>query len=194
MWNNTQYNITSAILSQKIISGTNQMPSVISYDIIRSKTQSHTYKNTSYGLQMTLRSINLITDEGGTANGVHTVAIQLHSTENLFVRETLEKLGIVTQIGTVLTLTISALSGLRMVKLGMEHGIDNMITKCCKTTPEDIANRMVIMEERTNDNQMLTRNPLNNRAKKQIILDPVSGKKYIYDPVTKESKWLEEHL
>ena len=69
-----------------------------------------------------------------------------------------------------------------------------MIIKCCFTTPEDIANRMVIMEERVNDNQMLIRNPLNNRPKKQIILDPVSGKKYIYDPVTKESKWLEEHL
>ena len=194
MWNNTQYNITSAILSQKIIAGNNKLPSVISYDIIRSKTQSHTYKNASYGLQMTLRAINLITDDTGTDNGVHTVAIQLYSTENLFVRETLEKLGIVTQIGTVLTLTISALSGLRMVKLGMEHGIDNMIIKCCFTTPEDIANRMVIMEERVNDNQMLIRNPLNNRPKKQIILDPVSGKKYIYDPVTKESKWLEEHL
>ena len=195
MWNKTQYNLSTALYSKDFIAGTLKYPSTIDFDVIRSKINDHIQNTEQFGLQMTLRDNNVVTDNLGAEKGLHFVEIRFFSTENLFVKEVMEKLGIITRIGTVLTLTISALSGLKAAKLSLEHCIDNSIIKCCKRVPNDIARRAVILEEKEQSQlEIYTQNPLEKKPKKQIILDPVTGKSYVYDPNTKTSTWLEETL
>jgi len=193
-WNHSQYNITSVIQSEHPLAGTLEKPTTVDYDVIRSKSMDHIHSEVDYGLQMTVRDTNLITTETGTEYGVHVTALRFFSTETLFVREVESKLGIITRIGTILTLLLSAISGLRVVKLGIEKCIDSCYSKLFESIPGDIARRVDILEERDDpeerSEQMSNhRNPL---CKLETHTDAVTGRKYTYDPISRESTWVSE--
>jgi len=210
-WNNSIDNITVAIQSQIPLIGTTVHPSTIDFDVVRSKTHNSIQRDIDYGLKMTLRATKFITGSGGSIDGTHVVKLRFFSTETLFNMDIVAKLDIVTQIGTVLTLTISALSILRIIKVLLEQCLDKSITRCFTHTPQDIQTRTSILEEITPTKNTLTKNPLTNNTSinntstvgictkrldntRQIIQDEVSGRRYVYNAATKKSTWLEEHL
>ena len=201
MWNGTQYNITSSIISNNIIAGTMKNPSTLDFDVIRSKMHHHIQRNINYGLQMTMRDISLVTNNEGTAFGTHVVAIRFFSTETLFIREIMSKLDVITQIGTVLTLTISVLSVLRVVKLGVEKMIDQLYTTLSSVPPSDIVQRIRILEEQPTgemkriETKRTDPEDIDEVSIDEIILtDEVTGKSYIYNTITRQSVWVEESL
>lgn len=199
-WNHTKYNITNVIKTSEPLAGTMQSPTVIDYDAIRSKNHDHQTNYIDYGLQMTTRNTNFISTETGTEFGTHVTALRFFSTETLFVRETESKLGIITRIGTVLTLTLSAISGLRVAKLNIEKCIDTCYSKIFKKVPKDIHRRVSILEEKSSKNVSMTNMAQKEATKQpdysktQIHTDSVTGKKYTYNPITRKSIWIKEEL
>ena len=134
-----------------------------------------------------------MTTEIGTEYGTHVTTLRFFSTETLFVRESKSKLGLITQIGTVLTLTLSAISGLRVAKLGIEKCIDKCYTKMFRIVPEDIHRRVTILEERNHiENERGQRHETNKKKTDEVEIhtDEVTGRKYTYNPVTRKSVWL----
>ena len=202
VWNGTQYNITSAVISNDILAGTMKNPSTIDFDVVRSKMHHHIHENISYGLQMTTRDISFVTNNEGTAFGTHVVAIRFFSTETLFIREIMSKLDVITQIGTVLTLTISLLSVLRLVKLGAEKTIDKLYTTLYSAPPSDILQRIHILEEVLVPDDIeevpddIEEAPdIEEVSITQITMtDDVTGRQYIYNTITRQSAWVEESL
>ena len=199
MWNGTQFNITSAIVSDRMMTGTLDNPTTVDFDAVRSKMHNHFFNNISYGLQMTPRATNIIADDMGTKSGRHYVVLRFFSTETLFIREILPKLDIITQIGTVLTLTISALSGLRVAKLGIAILIDTLYIKIFTIPPNDITQRLMILEEREGPAVTVVPPDVEQITTEQetiitILTDEVTGKQYTYNSQTRESTWVEESL
>lgn len=193
VWNHSQYNISTVIQPQYPLAGTLEVPSTIDYDVIRSKSHDHQEQEVEYGLQMTTRNKHFMTTEIGTEYGTHVTTLRFFSTETLFVRESKSKLGLITQIGTVLTLTLSAISGLRVAKLGIEKCIDKCYTKMFRIVPEDIHRRVTILEERNHiENERGQRHETNKKKTTEVEIhtDEVTGRKYTYNPVTRKSVWL----
>lgn len=182
-WNDTRTNITRVVQPEQVLAGTKSNPSTVEFDAIRSKL--HMSERIEYGLRLSKRTITLV--QSAETNGQHTVAIQLFSTDTLFQRSVQSKLGLVTRIGTILTLTISAVSVMRMFKLVVGNGIDKCLMKCSKTPPKDVKKRQTILNE-SKTTEMT--NPIDNMA--QILTDEVSGRRYVYDRKTRTSTWLEE--
>ena len=187
-WNNTITNITVPLIPTIPLTGTHEDPTMIDFDVIRSKSISYIQHQKEYGLQMSHRTTQQKNGKDGSPEGYHTVKIRFFSTETLFVREIMAKLSDITRLGTVLTLTISAISGLRMVKLAAEHCIDQTCQKCCKNPPKDVVKRITILEEK--ERQMKTIQKTTKVREGKIYEDQITGQKYNFNPLTKKSTWV----
>ena len=193
-WNNTRTHITVPINGENQLAGTLETPTTIDFDVIRSKSISHIESSKEYGLQISYRDVKKIYTQDGTVNGEHTVKIRLFSTETVFIREILKKLSDITRIGTVLTYTMSVISGFRFIKLGCGHCIDKTCQKCTKDPPKDVKKRVSILEEQTYE---LRKVPVKKigvsmESECKILECHVTGRKYKYNPVTKKSTWIED--
>ena len=113
-----------------------------------------------------------------------------HISDNMFVRKTDAKLELITQIGTILTLMISVVSTLKNFKVGLESCIDNFFLKCVKKPPRDVLKRQSVLEEKKS---LASIEMVNSVASLKICLDEATGKKYIHDPTSGTSIWLEEN-
>ena len=184
VWNNTVKNITQTLYPENPLGGTRSRPSAIEFDVIRSKLQ--TTDNVEYGLRLSKRTIAAV--ESMETSGQHVVSVQFYTADTLFQRTVQTKLEWVTRIGTILTLTISSISAMRVFKLSLGNCIDNCFLKCCKKPPKDVKKRQSILNETKSEIEM--KNPIEYSA--QILTDEVSGRRYIYDRKTRTSMWLEE--
>ena len=189
-WNNTITNITVPLIPTSPMTGTDQNPTWIDFDVIRSKSMSYIQNEKEYGLQMSHRTTQQQHAGDGTETGQHVIKIRFFSTETLFVLELIAKLTDITRIGTVLTLTISAISGLRLVKLTAEHSIDQTCQKCCKNPPSDVVQRVAILEER--DKEMKTIKSSTKVVEGKMYEDQITGRKYNYNPLTRKSTWVKD--
>ena len=189
-WNNTITNITVPLIPTLPLTGTDKDPTMIDFDVIRSKSISYIQNKQEYGLQMSHRTTQQKNGKDGSPEGHHTVQIRFFSTETLFVHELMAKLSDITRLGTVLTLTISAISGLRLVKLSAEHCIDQTCQKCCQNPPKDVVKRVTILEEK--ERQMKTIQKSTKVREGKIYEDQITGQKYNYNPLTKKSTWVKD--
>jgi hypothetical protein len=146
-WNEITTNITQHIQNDEQMIGQPGNPSIIEYDVIRS-VKSQTDMESSYGIQLARRSMILKESEDGSISDSHRVSIYLYSTSDLFTLDISKKLEISTQISTILTYTISALSVLKVIKLILEKTIDKSYLTCAKETPRDIEMRQTVLEEK----------------------------------------------
>jgi len=144
-WNNVLTNITQRIWSEKQMVGQVTDPSIIEYDIIRS-VKRQTDIEPAYGIQLARRSMTL--KDSAKSRSTHRISIYLYSTSDLFTFEISKKLEITTQISTILTYAISALSILKVIKLVLENLIDKCYLSCAKVTPKDIEMRQSVLEEK----------------------------------------------
>ena len=194
VWNNTITNITQVVQPEKVLAGTNSNPSSVEFDVIRSKLQ--TSESVEYGLRLSTRTIALV--QSAETNGQHTMALQFFSTDTLFQRSVQTKIGWVTRIGTILTLTISAITAMRAFKLALGSSIDKCLINCSKTPPKDVLKRQAILDETkpaetvkpAETKSISMSNPMDNAV--QILTDEVSGRRYVYDRKTRTSTWLED--
>ena len=189
-WNNTQTQITVPIFGETPLTGDYLNPTLIDFDVIRSKSQSHIDSSKEYGIQMSYRDSKEVRTFVGTEQGEHTIKVRLFSTETMFILEIIQKLSDLTRIGTVLSLTISAISGLRLIKLSSEHCIDKTCQTCCKDPPKDVRKRISILEERSHE--LKKKKNITKVKEGKIIEDVVTGRKYSYNPVTRKSVWVED--
>jgi len=188
LWNNTITNITQVVQPETLLAGTKSNPSSVEFDVVRSKLQTST--SVEYGLRMSKRSIVLV--QSAETTGQHTMALQFFATDTLFQRTVQTKIGWVTRIGTILTLTISAISAMRVFKLAVGSCIDKCLLNCSETPPKDVQKRQAILDEtkptETKNIEML--NPIDPVA--HILTDAISGRRYVYDKKTRTSTWLDD--
>lgn len=196
VWNHSQINITSVI--EPIDGLSSQTPSTLKYKVFRSLFRTNT--DEEFGLQIVPNQVVL--HESDKATRPHTVEVQLNVVENMFVHSVSYKLGLVTQLGTVLTLTISALSILRIVKLFLETSIDRIYTVFSENPPADIQKRRSILQEAATEMGMITvsksgtsvvSNSGTNTSETNTYTDDVSGRQYQHNPLTGQSHWVRGH-
>lgn len=145
-WNDTTINITQQIEPNLQMVGTENNPSIVGYDVIRSLKQDAGQQE--YGLLIQLQNVVLKESDQGSSSSHHRVSILLETSDNLFVLKQSQLASLGTQIGIILTYTISALSALKVAKLTLEKCIDNFYLKCRKNIPRDIEMRIQVLDER----------------------------------------------
>ena len=209
VWNQSQTNLTSLLDPRTGLSAQN--PSIFHYKVFRSLLRINT--NEEFGLQFVPTQVLL--HDSDKATRPHLLEIHLNVVENMFVHSVSFKLGLVTQLGTVLTLTISALSMLRIVKLFLETSIDKIYTVFSANPPADIQKRRSILQETSTEMGLMSgsktatadtvdtvdttdtldtsdmSDPLDTATK--VYTDDVTGRQYQHNPLTGQTQWVHEH-
>jgi hypothetical protein len=108
-----------------------------------------------YGLQLSwLGETKQLSNAGDadTSDGRHHVVFALKVQESVFVSERLDKVNLQTRLGTVLTLMLSAIGIMRVVKAFLELLIDVCLVRRAKKTgqdtPSDVDRRLYILNEK----------------------------------------------
>ena len=182
-WMNTQKKINTVLKSDTPLSGTHLNPTIITLGLTRSKFHDIPSNTSSYGIKMNFRDVQ-ITDNSDT-NGFHHVVFKLTTSESVFSYITDVKLSFITQLSTVLTLLISVLSSMKIIKLGLEQCIDTCYTTCCDTVPQDVQRRKEILEE----HKATPNVEVNNIVMQEIHTDE-HGRKYYYNAKKRISEWV----
>jgi hypothetical protein len=206
VWNHSQTNITSLIDPQSGLA--TLTPSMFKYKVFRSLFRLNT--DEEFGLQFVPNQAVL--HDSSEATWPHTIELHFNVVENMFVHSVSSKLGVVTQLGTVLTLTISALSILRILKLFLESVIDKIYTVFSTNPPTDIRKRRSILQEASTEVSLtyksgsssskttdLPLRPVPLRPvplqpgplqQQKVYTDDVTGRHYKHNPLTGKTQWV----
>lgn len=180
MWRYLQKKINTVVKPDTPFIGTRS--TVITFGVTRSIYTDQTTKTSNYGINMNFRDTEYAQNE--EHNGFHSLSIKLSTSENIFSFISDIKLNFITQLSTVLTLLISVLSSMKIIKLGLEKIIDDCYTQCCSKIPKDVQRRKEILCE---DSQ-------NSVNKLEVNMDKIytddKGQKYYYNSETKKSEWI----
>lgn len=193
-WNYTQINVSQVLNPSEGLGGS----SIVNVGVFRSLFSEHFVEH--YGLQIVPHKV--ILEETSEAIHNHQIDVQFNVDENMFVHTVSTKLGIITRLGTVLTLTISALSILRVSKLCLGSAIDKCFTKMYQTPPNDVKTRNTILMEMKEmemretiptDLQICNNILLQEENREPVVYtDTESGCKYMHNPLTRKSVWVTE--
>lgn len=193
VWNQTQTNLTSLLEPRTGLSA--RTPSVFNYKVFRSLLRINT--KDEFGLQFVHNQV--IVHDSDKATRPHLLEIHLNVVENMFVHSVSFKLGLVTQLGTVLTLTISALSVLRIAKLFLETSIDKIYTVFSTNPPADIQKRRSILQEASTEMGLVSGTKTSTAATAtvaaaaKVYTDDATGRQYQHNPLTGQTQWVQEH-
>ena len=180
-WNYTKINV-SRVLNPTF--GLNKI-STVNIGVFRSLFSANNIDQ--YGLQIVPHQV--IMEETTEAIHSHQIDLQFNVDENMFVHTITTKLGIVTRLGTILTLTISALSVLRVTKLCLGATIDKCFTQISTTPPVDVQTRNNVLMELTSptvhtSNQEPPASTSSTPSQTNVYTDTESGCNYVHNPLT----------
>ena len=155
-WNGIK-TVISHVLSPgngSLLRGSIENPSVLNFAALRSKLVDVVSPNPDYGLQITWDSTKRQNSENSPVLDRHVVAFRFIVDTNIYVSEISIKLDDLTRFGTVLTLMLTVVAVLKVVKLVMEVAIDTTIevTAGEGELPKDVKRRKIVLEE-----QIMTR-------------------------------------
>ena len=194
VWNQSQTNLTSLLDPRTGLSA--QTPSIFNYKVFRSLLRINT--DEEFGLQFVPTQVLL--HDSDKATRPHPLEIHLNVVENMFVHSVSFKLGLVTQLGTVLTLTISALSMLRIAKLFLETSIDKIYTVFSANPPADIQKRRSILQEASTEMGLMSGSKTDTAGTVaaagtvvKVYTDDATGRRYRQNPLTGQTQWVREH-
>jgi hypothetical protein len=162
-WYNTQTEITSTLVSEtkEIFSGTKIDPTELNFGILRSKLSDNTTRKTihsieaankiDFGLQLTWRGSNFQQSEDGSSTPFHYVDFKFAVSENVFNVELRDDKDLMALFVAVLTLFLSIMSLMRMIKAFGARGIDKALKiqseKNGSDIPEDVLRRQRVLDE-----------------------------------------------
>ena len=145
----------------KIFTGTQVNPTKLNFGLTRTRyrdlrgEKDDTTTKHIYGLQLSwLGEAKQLSTSGDadTSDGRHHVVFALKVQESVFVSERLDKVNLQTRLGTVLTLMLSAIGIMRVVKALLELLIDVCLVRRAKKTgqdtPPDVDRRLYILNEK----------------------------------------------
>lgn len=188
-WAREQTIVTETIVpSRGSFVGTTVQPTTCHFALTRCKKLDWLANETRYGVKITRNGVKEHVSETGTSDGYHVVAFLFDVDENFFVRTFETKQNMITQCSTILTLVISVLSVMHIVKLILENCIDYVYGCVAAELPTDIRSRKCIMGEQHT-----------NTVHKDVELPPVditvdkdneAGGVYTFNNKTFESKWV----
>lgn len=192
MWMRQRAEIYRTLHSSVGFVGTEQDPTTVSFGMTKCKYIHTVDQIEQDGVQISTRDIKKQESAQGTRYGKHIIRAQFVTSESTFLYKVEEKLSVITQLSTVLTLLISILSSLRTIKIILEKSIDGAYTCCCNDLPDDIKARRDILHEK-NKSQVEFANRLSQLEAKsdvEIHIDEASGRRYSYCHRTKKSEWV----
>jgi hypothetical protein len=155
-------NVTHTLMDRtKIFTGTQADPTKLNFGLTRTRYRDlrggndDTTTERIYGLQLSwLGETKQLSNSGDadTSDGRHHVVFALKVQESVFVSERLDKVNLQTRLGTVLTLMLSAIGIMRVVKAFLELLIDVCLVRRAKKTgqdtPSDVDRRLYILNEK----------------------------------------------
>ena len=192
MWMGQRTEIYQTLSTSVGFAGTDQNPTTMSFGMTKCKYVHSVDGVEQDGVQISARDAKKQESTLGTQDGVHVVRARFVTSESTFLYKVEEKLSVLTQLSTVLTLLISILSSLRTIKLILEKLIDSTYACCCAQLPDDIKARRDILHEKNPRQQEMARrlSQLEARADVEIHTDDTTGRRYSYCHRTKKSEWV----
>ena len=137
--------------------GNDNVPTVLEFSVSRAKylrkysEQPGQEDKTDYGLKLDWNRIVREESEHGVKEATHIVAFRFNVADTIYVKETSMKLATLTRFGTVLTLLLTAMSSMKLVKVQLQRCIDHCIkTRAQKNRvepAEDVLRRERVLDE-----------------------------------------------
>ena len=134
--------------------GNDNVPTVLEFSVSRAKylrKYSEQKNTTDYGLKLTWNRIIREESEHGVKEATHLVAFRFNVADTIYVKEISMKLATLTRFGTVLTLLLTAMSSMKLVKVQLQRCIDHCIkTRAQKNRvepAEDVLRRERVLDE-----------------------------------------------
>ena len=162
-WYNSQTEIKATLVSdtKEIFSGTETDPTKLNFAIVRGKLSTKTTRKTIYsikstnktdfGLQLTWRGSNLQQSKEGPSTPFHYVAFKFAVAENVFNVELLDEKDLIALFTAVLTLFLSIISFMKIVKIFGAKYLDAYLrwknAKNGTAIPEDVLRRQRVLDE-----------------------------------------------
>jgi len=131
--------------------GTAAKPTKVSFGVIRSKFVNNIEKlnKTSYGIQLSYLGLDKEENGKGTVDGKHHVALEFDVEKSVYVKEESDKVEMVARIASMFALLLTAMSGMKFVKVYLELIIDKCYIKFKEKIPEDVLRRQSVLDEHT---------------------------------------------
>ena len=129
--------------------GTAAKPTKVSFGVIRSKFINNIEKlnKTSYGIQLSYLGLDKEENGKGTIDGKHHVALEFDVEKSVYVKEESDKVEMVARIASMFALLLTAMSGMKFVKVYLELIIDKCYIKYKEKIPEDVLRRQSVLDE-----------------------------------------------
>jgi len=148
------YDTLSSRSSTKILSGTEIEPTELNFGVIRGKlidNMNETKSIPDFGLQLTWRGSTVQESNEGPPTANHYVGFTFSVSENVFVVELRQRKDLLAKATAVLTLFLSVMSAMRMLKTTGQLGLDKCL-ECCairyqRQVPADVLRRKKVLEE-----------------------------------------------
>ncbi len=161
-------------VDNEVLAGTYDQPTVVSFATTRCK-KSDKYDSSlsvsepnplstacpidsdqltqmQFGLQLDYQGTHSAEDTRGSYGGEHFVAFRFHVSENVYVVTLKPKLGAFTRLGTILSILLTVVAGLKLTKAFMEKGLDELILRRSRATgrdpPADVVERRQVLVEK----------------------------------------------
>ena len=153
---NNKYNMSGLTSSfgpsgSKSLVGTKTKPTKLSFGVIRSKFINNIQQANKifYGIQLSYLGLTKEENELGTDDGKHYVALNFGVEESVYVKEHSDKLALLARLAQMFTLLLSAISGMKILKIYLQLVIDKCFIKYKKKEdiPKDVLRRQRILEE-----------------------------------------------
>ena len=134
--------------------GNDNVPTVLEFSVSRAKYLhkfSEQKNTTDYGLKLTWNRFVREESEHGVKEATHLVAFRFNVADTIYVKEISMKLATLTRFGTVLTLLLTAMSSMKLVKVQLQRCIDHCIKTRAKKErvepAEDVLRRERVLDE-----------------------------------------------
>ena len=129
--------------------GTAAKPTKVSFGVIRSKFINNIEKlnQTSYGIQLSYLGLDKEENGKGTVDGKHHVSLEFDVEKSVYVKEESDKVEMVARIASMFALLLTAMSGMKFVKVYLELIIDKCYIKYKEKIPEDVLRRQSVLDE-----------------------------------------------
>jgi len=166
-WNYQRTQVTHTLRATSasgILSGTSAVPTTVDIQLLRGKyndfrAQTSEENRIDYGIQLALAE-TIEPDNPGNEEKVHYVSFQFDVNPLVLLMEAKNIKDQISLASTVLTLFLSALAGVKVVKAILQRVIDKLLLRRGEKAPKDVLRRKRVLEE-------ISQSPLVGEVKKK---------------------------